>query len=145
LLLLLLGTSSSCPFDMIQLVLTLSSFLAQNKMLQMRNHSFLQRSLVFLAWKWYYRLFNLGAKDAHCHWIVPGSESFKWTALENVHFLKKKDKGVPSVAQQLTNPTRMRMRVQSLALLSGLRIQCCHELWCRLQMRLRSRVAVAVV
>ena len=28
---------------------------------------------------------------------------------------------------------------------SGLRIQHCHELWCRLQMLLRSRVAVAVV
>ena len=32
-----------------------------------------------------------------------------------------------------------------LALLSGLRIQRCHELWCRLQMWLRSRVAVALV
>ena len=39
----------------------------------------------------------------------------------------------------------MRLRVPSLALLSGLRIQCCHELWCRLQMQLRSGVAVAVV
>ena len=38
----------------------------------------------------------------------------------------------------------MRLRVQSLALLSGLRIQHCHELWCRSQMWLRSRVAVAV-
>ena len=28
----------------------------------------------------------------------------------------------------------MRMQVQSLALLSGSRIQCCRELWCRLQM-----------
>ena len=27
----------------------------------------------------------------------------------------------------------MRTQVRSLALLSGLRIQCCHELWCRLQ------------
>ena len=38
----------------------------------------------------------------------------------------------------------MRMRVPSLALLSGLRIQHCHELQCRLQMWLRSGVAVAV-
>ena len=30
-----------------------------------------------------------------------------------------------------------------LALLSGLRIWHCHELWCRLQKHLRSRVAVA--
>ena len=38
----------------------------------------------------------------------------------------------------------MRLQVQSLALLSGLRIQCCRELWRRLQMRLRSDVAVAL-
>ena len=38
----------------------------------------------------------------------------------------------------------MRLRVQSLALLSGLRIRCCCELWCRSQMWLGSRVAVAV-
>ena len=38
----------------------------------------------------------------------------------------------------------MRMWVQSLALLSGLRIWGCCELWCRLQMRLGSHVAVAV-
>ena len=31
-----------------------------------------------------------------------------------------------------------------MALLSGLMIQCCHELWCRLQMQHRSHVAVAV-
>ena len=38
----------------------------------------------------------------------------------------------------------MRMQVRSLALLRGLRIQCCHELWCRLQRRLRSGMAVVV-
>ena len=38
----------------------------------------------------------------------------------------------------------MRFRVPSLALLSGLRIQCCCELWGRSQMRLRSGVAVAI-
>ena len=37
----------------------------------------------------------------------------------------------------------MRLRVRSLALLSGLRIQYCCELWCRLQMLLRSVVAVS--
>ena len=37
-----------------------------------------------------------------------------------------------------------RLRVQSLASLSGLRIWGCHELWCSLQMRLRSGVAVAL-
>src|SRR5512136_1347482 len=38
----------------------------------------------------------------------------------------------------------MRLRVRSLPLLSGLTIRRCHELWCRLQMRLGSRVAVAL-
>ena len=37
----------------------------------------------------------------------------------------------------------MRIQVQSLALLSRLSIQRCHKLWCRLQMRLESHVAVA--
>ena len=39
----------------------------------------------------------------------------------------------------------MRLRVRSLALINGLRIWCYRELWCRLQTRLRSLVAVAVV
>ena len=42
----------------------------------------------------------------------------------------ERKKGVPVVAQQVTNLTsiHMRMRVQSLALLSGLRILHCREL-----------------
>ena len=36
------------------------------------------------------------------------------------------------------------MQVRSLALLSGIRIQRCRELWHRLQTRLGSRVAVAL-
>ena len=36
------------------------------------------------------------------------------------------------------------MWVRSLASLSGLRIHCCHELWCRSQTWLGSGVAVAV-
>ena len=39
----------------------------------------------------------------------------------------------------------MRTQVRSLALLSMLRIRHCHELWCRWQMWLGSRIAVAVV
>ena len=39
----------------------------------------------------------------------------------------------------------MRMWVHYLVSLSGLRIRCCHELWCRLQTRLGSGVARAVV
>ena len=39
----------------------------------------------------------------------------------------------------------LRLQVQSLALLSGLRIWHCCELWCRSQEQLGSQVAVAVV
>ena len=37
------------------------------------------------------------------------------------------------------------MQVQSLALLSGLRIRCCHKLWCRSKTQLVSCIAVSVV
>ena len=37
-----------------------------------------------------------------------------------------------------------RFRVQSLASLSGLRIQRCRELWCRSQMQLRSGIAMVL-
>ena len=42
--------------------------------------------------------------------------------------------GVPTVVQQVTNPTsmRMRMHIQSLALLSVIRILPCCELQCKL-------------
>ena len=54
--------------------------------------------------------------------------------------------GVPFVAQQLTNLTRIhRMQVQSLASLSGLRIHCYRELWCRSQKWIGSHIAVAMV
>ena len=54
--------------------------------------------------------------------------------------------GVPVVAQQKRiQLVPMRMQVQSLASLSGLRIWHCRELQYRLQMQLGSHVAVAVV
>ena len=43
-----------------------------------------------------------------------------------------------------TLPESMSMRVQSLALLSGLRMQCCHELWYTLQAWFRFGIAVPV-
>ena len=52
------------------------------------------------------------------------------------------------MAQWVKKPlVSMRMGVQSLDSLRGLRIwiQHCHELWCRLQMLLRSWIAVAVM
>ena len=58
---------------------------------------------------------------------------------------KKKKIGVPIVVQwKRIQQGTVRLKVQSLVLLSGLRIWCCCELWCRSQMWLRSRVAVAV-
>ena len=54
--------------------------------------------------------------------------------------------GAPIVAQQKRIQLgTMRLRVRFLALLSGLRIWCCPELWCRSQMQLGSCVAVAAV
>ena len=45
-----------------------------------------------------------------------------------------------------TNPLgTMRLLVQSLASICGLRIQCCYELWCRSKMWLGSGVAVAPI
>ena len=49
------------------------------------------------------------------------------------------------MAQHVKNPTvSMRMQVQSLAFLSGLKYPALRELWCRSQMQLRSGIAVAV-
>ena len=54
--------------------------------------------------------------------------------------------GIPFFAQWLRNQLgTMRIQVQSMALLSGFRIQHCCELWCRSQTRLRSCIAVAMV
>ena len=59
---------------------------------------------------------------------------------------EENNSGVPIVAQWLTiRLGTMRLRVRSLASLSGLRIWCCHELRCRLQTWLGSGVAVDVV
>ena len=54
--------------------------------------------------------------------------------------------GAPIVAQQVkTQLVSMRMCIRSLALLNEIRIQCCCELWYRLQMWLRSHIVVAMV
>ena len=57
--------------------------------------------------------------------------------------------GFPTVMQWVKNSTAVagvtaEVWVRSLASLSGLRIWCCHELWCMSQMQLGSRVAVAL-
>ena len=68
-------------------------------------------------------------------------------SMPNKRFKKKIEApGVPVMAQgkQIQLGT-MRLRVRSLALLHGLRIWRCHELWCRSQMWLGSGIAVALV
>ena len=58
---------------------------------------------------------------------------------------KKATPGVPVVAQwKCIQLGTMRLRVQSLASLIGLRIRCYYDLWCRSQTQLGSGVAVAV-
>ena len=53
--------------------------------------------------------------------------------------------GVPFMAQWLMNPIRIHEGCRFDAWLSGLRIPCCRELWCRLKTWLVSCIAVAVV
>ena len=84
--------------------------------------------------------------------IEPKSQLFQDTAdpvvpQQEIHrLLKYRSLGVPVVAQQVTNPSSIHEDAGSiLALLSGLRIQCCRELWCRSQIQLGSSVALAVV
>ena len=59
---------------------------------------------------------------------------------------KSENLRIPIMAQWLTTQlVSMRVGVQSLTSFSGLKIWCCHELWYRLQMWLRSSIAVALV
>ena len=57
---------------------------------------------------------------------------------QNINF------GVSIVAQwKRIQLGTMKLCVRSLASISGLRIRCCHELWCRSQMQLEYGIAVA--
>ena len=58
--------------------------------------------------------------------------------------IKKKKRGSSRYGSAETNLTSMGIQVRSLASFSGLRIQCCHNLWCTSQIQLRSCVAMAV-
>ena len=58
--------------------------------------------------------------------------------------IKKNTRSSCCIQQEQIQLVSMRMWVQSLASLSGSRIQHCHDLWCRSQMRLKSCVAVPV-
>ena len=58
---------------------------------------------------------------------------------------RKKQEFLLWLSSWRTQLVSIKMRVGSLALLSGLRIQRCHELWCRSQISLGSHVDVAMV
>ena len=76
----------------------------------------------------------------------------KWNSIKIKNFHSPKDsikkisgREFPLWLSRLrTQLVSMRMRIQSLASLSGLRIQCQHKLQGRSQMQLRSGIAVAV-
>ena len=77
--------------------------------------------------------------SAKMHKKQGGKNKSKWKK-------KIKKKGVPVVAQwKRTWLVTVRTEIQSLALVSGLRIWRCHEMCCRSWARLGSGVAVAVV
>ena len=93
-----------------------------------------------------------GGKGRHCKDaydpVVPQWELLKlYSDQQNFQAdLKIQIPGVPIMAQwKRIQLGTMRLLVRSLALLSGLRIWHCGELWCRSQIRLQSCIAVAVV
>ena len=74
----------------------------------------------------------------------PGTEPAAAGTQELSKCPKFKSLGVPLWLVVTTRPVSVRMWVWSLASLSGLKNQRCHELRCRLQTQLSSGVAVAV-
>ena len=93
---------------------------------------------------------STGNQRGKNRWIVDITKikSF-WASVHTVNKVKNPptewEKEFPFVDQQKrTRLGSMRMWVWSLASLSGLRIQCCSELWRRLQKQLGSCVTLAV-
>ena len=83
-------------------------------------------------------------------WVINSHSCFHLDPPEKTGLRTKHYGGVPIVAHWVKHPpdvVSVRMRVQSLASLSGLRIECscCHKMPHRSQMWLRSGVAMAVV
>ena len=84
-------------------------------------------------WKFLDQGLNL-SYPRNCSWIL---NPLCHSGNSSRSYFKLKHKGVPMVAQQKwISPASIRMQVWSLASLSGSRIWCCSELWCRLQMQL---------
>ena len=70
----------------------------------------------------------------------------KTVAIEGIlNIINYSTSGAPMVVQRKQiQLVSVRKQVRSLASFSGLRMQHCRELWCRLQMRLRSGIAAAL-
>ena len=117
----------------------------------------LLRKLVFTMWLYVFKqIYVSSSYDLFLPWTWLW---FPWECFSSKDVpvtdkekkIKKKKKrvkqvGFPVVAQQKRiQLVSMRMLVRSLALLSGLSIWRCHELWCSSQTWLRSSVAMAVV
>ena len=86
---------------------------------------------------------RLSLKHLVCLTTVHGNKTQFQSCYSNTK-IKNKLQGSSQCGSVETNLVSMKMWVQSLASLSGLGIQCCHELWCRLQTQLEPRIAVAV-
>ena len=86
-------------------------------------------------------------RDSRSRAVGPGMEKSLTSkaASRSPHFSAFQREIPLSLSRLQTWLVSMRMGVQSMASLSGLRIWHCHELWYRSQMWLRSCVAVAMV
>ena len=86
----------------------------------------------------------IGVSSPHCKATKPTC-AFWFHFQKSFSDYQRGISGVPVVAQQKRIQLgTIRFQVRSLALLSGLRVWCCCELWCRSKTQLRSCVAVAV-
>ena len=89
---------------------------------------------------------GLGGIVGVFHFHVCCGASRKWEVVLLLSPVKSSSLEFPSwLSGQRIRLGTMRLRVRSLALLHGLRIWGCRELWCRSQTRLGSCVAAAVV
>ena len=89
------------------------------------------------GWK---KIFHMNGKDREAVVAILISDKIDFKTKS----IKKENFG-SSLCGSVVNEPDLRIQVQFLASISGLRIQHCCELWYRLPMWLRSCIAVAVV
>ena len=133
---------------------TYNVFYAQNQLLpelEIRIHSIIEKSLICDLIKYWDTVRKWWSPVMRVRWSKVGNETLwlTWLYLSTLVPLilmnKIVQRRVSIVAQQKwIRLGIMKLWVRSLALLSGLRIQNCHELWCRLYTQLGFGVAVAV-